>query len=65
MSSVTTVDDFIDTVDLLRDQILKCHGLNPPLAVKFRDLYFFKPPYLIYSFFLELSKYSSSQLKHV
>jgi hypothetical protein len=35
--------------------------------VKFRDLYFFKAPYLIYPFFLELSKYSadpSSQQRH-
>lgn len=27
--SVTRVDDFVDTVDLLRDQIDKCHEINP------------------------------------
>jgi len=27
--SVTRVDDFIDTVDLLRDQIDKCYEINP------------------------------------
>ena len=45
-------------MDLLRDQLRKCHVLNPPLAVKFKDIYFFKAPYMIYSYFLELSKYS-------
>ncbi len=52
--SVTRVDDFVDTVDILRDQIKKCEEINPDLTVKFREM-FLKPPFIIYNFFLRLS----------
>lgn len=57
MSSVTCVDDFIDSVDILRDQITKCRLVNPVLTDKFKQS-LMKSPYIIYCFFLELSKNS-------
>ncbi len=51
---MTRVDDFVDTVDILRDQLKKCEEINPDLTAKFRD-YFLKPPYVLYSFFLKIS----------
>lgn len=52
--SVTRVDDFVDTVDILRDHLKQCEDINPELTTKFKE-YFLRPPYVLYSFFLKLS----------
>jgi hypothetical protein len=54
LTSVFKVDDFIDAVDLLRDQFAKCEALNPTLAAVSKKA-MLKSPYLLYSFFYELS----------
>jgi hypothetical protein len=41
-------------VDLLRDQFAKCEALNPTLAAVSKKA-MLKSPYLLYSFFYELS----------
>lgn len=54
VSTVTNVDDFIDTVDVLAENIAKFEKMNLPLARKFREG-LNKRPYILFSFFLELS----------
>lgn len=55
LSTVLSVDDFLDVIDLMRDTIDKCMQLNPVLTEKLRG-YLISQPYSLYSFFIDYSK---------
>ena len=53
--SVTNVDDFVDTVDLVRQELEDYEFINKDLAKYFQEV-FDQRPYFIYNYFLEFSK---------
>ena len=55
--SICNVQDFIDTIDLLKYEIQYHETMNPRLTKKFKD-YLFSRPYYIFSMFLEIASYT-------
>lgn len=55
--SISNVPDFIDCIDLIRQELIIAETTNPKMVKKLKD-HLFNRPYFIYSIFLEIADFT-------